>query len=435
LNDGTASWADIQRWPILAVSGNLAVYISSLQVVTEELTSCENLGCEGPQKMQVEDLSKAELNELRTAQSPKVQPKYRRIVDSLRTAITSGQYRNGGRLPSEAELVRRFGVSRMTAVKAVQQLQQEGLLVRRAGSGTYAAEQPRSQKPVFGLIIPDLGQTEIFEPICKGMTESPMGGAGEPSWSLSWGHSATHGANKELEIEHLCRQYIEQQVSGVFFAPLEFGPRRDAINGRVLKAMKAAGVPVILLDRCVMEFPARSEYDIVGLDNRRAGYLMAEHLIQQGAKNIGFFAREGSAETVEDRIAGCREAAFAHGLPMPRSRVLRREPGDTQGLAEELRKEKIDALLCGNDYTAAKLMQSLQTLGIKVPDDIRIAGFDDVSYGDLLPVPLTTLHQPCLDIGAASVSAMLDRIRNPRLPARSILLNGHVVVRKSCGAA
>jgi DNA-binding LacI/PurR family transcriptional regulator len=322
----------------------------------------------------------------------------------------------------------------MTAVKAVQQLQQEGLLVRRAGSGTYAAEAPRSQKPMFGLVIPDLGQTEIFETICKGMTESPTSGSREPGWSLSWGHSLPV-ANKEFEAEHLCRQYIEQQVSGVFFAPIEFGPRRDAVNARVLKALKAANIPVILLDRCVEAFPARSEYDIVGLDNRRAGYLMADHLIRQGAKNLGFFAREGSAETVEGRIAGCREAAFAHGMELPKSKVLRRDPGDAEGLTELLRKEKIDALLCGNDLTAAKLMQTLHTLGVKVPDDVRIAGFDDLNYGELLPVPLTTLHQPCLEIGAAAVAAMQARINNPGLPPRSILLNGYVVVRKSCGAS
>ena len=143
----------------------------------------------------------------------KEQPKYRQIVESLRAGITTGQYRHGGRLPSEAELVRRFGVSRMTAVKAVQQLQQEGLLVRRAGSGTYAADVPRGQKPVFGLIIPDLGQTEIFEPICKGMTGAPAGAGGQ-GWSLSWGHTATPGANKDMEAEQLCQQYIDQQVSG-----------------------------------------------------------------------------------------------------------------------------------------------------------------------------------------------------------------------------
>ena len=94
------------------------------------------------------------------------QPKYLQIVESVRKSIEAGRYRNGVRLPSEAELVRRFGVSRMTAVKAMQHLQREGLLVRRTGSGTYAAESASGQKPVFGLIIPDLGETEIFEPIC-----------------------------------------------------------------------------------------------------------------------------------------------------------------------------------------------------------------------------------------------------------------------------
>jgi DNA-binding LacI/PurR family transcriptional regulator len=363
----------------------------------------------------------------------KAQPKYRQIVESLRASITTGQYRNGGRLPSEAELVRRFGVSRMTAVKAVQQLQQEGLLVRRAGSGTYAAEVPRGQKPVFGLIIPDLGNTEIFEPICKGMTGSPASAAGQ-GWSLSWGHSSAQTSNKEFEAEQLCRQYIDQHVSGVFFAPLEFGPRRDAVNRRVLKALKAARIPVVLLDRSVLEYPARSEYDVVGLDNRRSGYMMAEHLIQAGAKRIGFFAREGSAETVDDRIAGCREALFAHGMEMPSNRVVRADPADINAIDEALRREKFDALLCANDHTAAKLMRSLHSLNVKIPQELRIAGFDDVRYAELLPVPLTTLHQPCLQIGATAIAAMLDRIANPSLPPRSILLNGHVVVRQSCGS-
>jgi DNA-binding LacI/PurR family transcriptional regulator len=57
-----------------------------------------------------------------------------------------------------------------------------------------------------------------------------------------------------------------------------------------------------------------------------------------------------------------------------------------------------------------------------------------VPYANLLPVPLTTLHQPCLEIGAAAIAAMQDRIANPHLAARSILLNGHLVVRKSCGS-
>ena len=357
------------------------------------------------------------------------QPKYLQIIDSLRENIEGGRYRNGARLPSEAELMRRFGVSRMTVVKAMQHLQQEGVLVRRAGSGTYASEAGPHQKPVFGLIIPDLGRTEIFEPICQGMAASPNASG----HSLSWGHSAG-GESKEDEAEHLCEQYIAQRVSGVFFAPVEFGARREQVNRRVLKSLRTARIPVVLLDRCVLEYPARSDYDIVGLDNRRAGYVMTDHLIRQGAQRVAFFAVEGSAETVDDRIVGYREALYAAGMPLDPEMILRADPADAATLSTRIAAKKIDALLCANDLTAAHVMRTLLGLGLRIPSDIRVAGIDDVRYAELLPVPLTTLHQPCRDIGATAIATMLDRISNPHLPARSVLLNGSLVVRESCGA-
>jgi GntR family transcriptional regulator of arabinose operon len=366
----------------------------------------------------------------RAEATPRVQPKYLQIIDAVKQNIQAGRYRNGARLPSEAELMRRFSVSRMTVVKAMQHLQQAGLLVRRAGSGTYANTNENSQKPVFGLLIPDLGRTEIFEPICQGMSASPN----TSGHSLSWGHSAGAGENNEDAVERLCEQYIEQRVSGAFFAPIEFGARRDHVNRRVLKALNAARIPVVLLDRCVLKYPARSEYDLVGLDNRRAGYIMTQHLIRQGSKRVGFFAVEGSAETVDDRIVGYREALYAADIALDRRLVLRADPSDADALRLAVESHQIDALLCANDLTAAQVMRTLLGMGMRIPLDIRIAGIDDVRYAELLPVPLTTLHQPCRDIGATAIATMLDRIGNPHLPARSVLLNGTLVVRQSCGA-
>jgi DNA-binding LacI/PurR family transcriptional regulator len=317
----------------------------------------------------------------------------------------------------------------MTVVKAMQQLQQEGLLVRRVGSGSYAVDGRGGSKPVFGLIIPDLGETEIFEPICKGMT-----GTLNAAHTLAWGHSQAPGADKQDVAEHLCRQYIDQKVSGVFFAPVEFGAARDQVNRRVLQSLHRAGIPVVLLDRCVLPFPQRSNYDLVGLDNRRAGYLMTDHLLRQGARKVAFFAVEGSAETVDDRIAGYREALFAHGLPLLHHAVVRGDPQHVATVSSMLTALHPDAVLCANDHTAAQLMHTLLGLGVSLPEEVRLAGIDDVRYAGLLPVPLTTLRQPVLDIGAAAIAAMLDRIANPHLPARSILLNGRLVVRRSCGA-
>ena len=104
-------------------------------------------------------------------------PKYRQVYDHLFRDIQDGRLQPGDRLPSEASLGKTFGASRITVGRAVRDLQREGLVVRRAGSGTYI-RPPRSAGPttpslVFGLLIPDLGETEIFEPICQGLTSAP----------------------------------------------------------------------------------------------------------------------------------------------------------------------------------------------------------------------------------------------------------------------
>src|SRR5205823_8438380 len=93
-----------------------------------------------------------------------------------------------------------------------------------------------------------------------------------------------------------------------------------------------------------------------------------------------------------------------------------------------------DAFVCANDRTAGQLMHVLQALGYRIPRDVRIVGIDDVEYASLLPVPLTTVHQPCREIGAAAMAAMLDRIDQPGMLSRDILVECRLVVRDSCGA-
>ena len=79
-------------------------------------------------------------------------------------------------------------------------------------------------------------------------------------------------------------------------------------------------------------------------------------------------------------------------------------------------------------------MQTLITLGQNIPRDIRIVGIDDVKYARLLPVPLTTQHQPCRDIGRVALAVMLDRISNPHLPPRDVLLGCQLMSISACGA-
>ena len=93
-----------------------------------------------------------------------------------------------------------------------------------------------------------------------------------------------------------------------------------------------------------------------------------------------------------------------------------------------------DAIVCANDLTAARLMQVLLGFGLRIPEDVRVVGMDDVKYASLLPVPLTTVHQDCAGIGAVAMATMLERLEHPELPFRDVLVSTRLVVRRSCGA-
>lgn len=357
-------------------------------------------------------------------------PRYRQIYEELHAAILKGAFQPGDRLPSEAELGKRYNTSRITVAKAVHELQLQGLVTRRAGSGTHVLATAVSTGHVFGLLIPDLGRTEIFEPICRGMMQSPL----SKPHSLLWGHSMLDDKEQEKEAEQLCHQYVAQKVSGVFFAPLELTPAKDEVNKRIVAALDRAGIGVVLLDRCYAPHSTRSKYDLVGIDNRRAGFLITQHLLVHGAQRIAFVARPFSATTVLARIAGYREALLAYGIRLQKDMVYFGDPDDLDFLQKVLTKGRPDAIVGANDFTAARVMSGLAKKGVGVPEEVRIVGIDDVKYARLLPVPLTTQHQNCADIGAMAMATMLQRLSNRDLPTRDILLQTHTVVRRSCGA-
>lgn len=358
--------------------------------------------------------------------------KHQLILDSLQKRIETGIFRPGDRLPTEAELVREFGVSRPTVSKAVGELERSGLVRRRRGSGTFVRGTSKAGS-MFGLLIPGLGSTEIFEPICGEMSRL----AHEDQHSLLWGGSSIERAPGTPDTEQsetalaLCHRYIKQRVSGVFFAPLELTPDRDRVNREIVESLGAAGIPVVLLDRDYLPYPERSTLDLVGVDNRRVGLAVTQHLIERGCRRPVFAARVGSASTIDARIAGFHEALHLRGLAEDGDMVQRCDPRDPDDVRRVIRDGRPDGIVCGNDVTAAQLLHSLDEIGIDVPGELLVAGIDDVRYAELLRVPLTTVHQPCTAIGRAAFGAMLDRVDNPDLPARDILLACSLVVRAS----
>jgi DNA-binding LacI/PurR family transcriptional regulator len=111
-----------------------------------------------------------------------------------------------------------------------------------------------------------------------------------------------------------------------------------------------------------------------------------------------------------------------------------RDPRDANPDREFLYHGRTDPVVCANDRTAALLRQALRELGREARRDVRLVGIDNVEYVALLPTPLTTLRQPTAQIGAAALVVMLDQAAGSDGATRDVLLQGTLVVRKSCGS-
>lgn len=358
----------------------------------------------------------------------KRQPKYQYIYDMLAGEIHSGRLKPGQRLPTEADLVGQFRASRPTVSRAMQRLVASGLIERRPRAGTFVRRTAQSATRLLGLIIPGLGETEIFEPICSQIAAE----AAAVHCALVWGHASERtAADSGEQAVALAKSYVQQHVAGVFFAPVELTTDRTAVNQAVATVLDEAGIPIVLLDRDVVSYPARSRFDLVSIDHRRAAHVLVADLLEGGERKILFVARPLSAPTIGLRIAGYRDAFRDAGLDFDPRWVQFGDPADPTFVRQLVRIGKDAAVVCGNDATAANLLHTLDELGVAVPGDMRVAGFDDVRYARLLRVSLTTIHQPCTSLGRAAMRAMQERLGHPGLPARDILLDVNLVRRRS----
>jgi DNA-binding LacI/PurR family transcriptional regulator len=341
----------------------------------------------------------------------------RDLSEAIRAAIQAGEFIE--RLPSESELAERYGVTRPAIAAALNQLAADDLLVRRRGSGTYVKQPARRRSLEFELLMPESVNLDFFTPLGVALAKSLE----ERGHRLLWPRAFAPTALKDgAEV----KQLVGGGVSGVFFVPVEFEGDSLAMNERTVSGL--GDLPVVLLDRCMRSFPHRSRFDVVGIDNRRAGFVVTEHLLRQHkAQRIAFIRRKDSASTVDARIVGFEEAV-RHAGKVPR--VSTGEPSRVEFVQELLDDFEPDAMICANDNLALALTDTLENLRPGQSKRLHIAGFDDLPFAALHG--LTTIHQPLEDIGAAAVAAMMDRLAHPKLPGRDILLNFTLEVRGSC---
>ena len=346
-------------------------------------------------------------------------PKHAVIFQHLHQGIKRGEYKDGTRLPSDLTLAHRFGASRPTVAQALRELQRLGLVERHRGSGSFVRAAPLSTGSL-GLLADGLGATEVLEPMSVEISRA----ARAAGWNVVMGAAV---ADRAPEV--IAREWAACGVSGVFFAPIEHHPVRAGVNKALVSCFHDRGMSVVLLDRDLGEFPDRSANDLVAIDDFFAGFELAEHLLARGAVRIAFVARKEYPSTTDLRVSGAR-AAVAR-VETARIEFAVGDPEDVRWVRKVLRDTGADAIIASNDATAATLLQTLKDLGRNVPTDLKVAGFDDVRYANLLTPALTTMRQPCAALGAAAVEAMLGRLRQPEMPGRRILLRAELVVRRS----
>lgn len=233
---------------------------------------------------------------------------------------------------------------------------------------------------------------------------------------------ADGGAGEESALEAIRQQLVD----GIIFTTVT--ERTRALHEALTHA-----APVVMLNRAV----AGAHGDQVTSDNVAGGVAVADHFVQGGHRRIGLISGPQAASTAVKREAGFREGLAAHGTKLAKTRC--RAGGFTHSGGFEAmrwllgRPRPPTAVFCVNDLSAFGAVDAARTLGIKVPEDLWIAGYDDISMSGWAGYDLTTVRQPIADMSAKAVSLLMARIEDPLRPIESLELHGRLVVRRSTG--
>ncbi|WP_020579546.1 LacI family DNA-binding transcriptional regulator [Actinopolymorpha alba] len=334
------------------------------------------------------------------------EPLYQQVKRALLDAISQGEYDPAEPFITQREVCERFGVSTTTAVRALNELVAQGILIRRRALGTFVAGPPdnppvrsESQETTIACIVHGLRGGHVSE-VLRGV-ESACAELG------FWLYLSDTKEQPEREGEAL-RRAAEAGTSGVILYPVEAEPDRAAID-----ELRRRGIPLVMVDRFHPDLPT----DAVLADNFAVGYRLTEELIAQGHHRIAILWSETRCTSVLDRLAGHTRALADHQLPTrPELTTLR----SYMTLSEKQRRARLrsllrsteppTALLCSNGYVLAAAAGDLVALGVDVPAEVDLAGMDDAGPFKLLPLAVVAAVLPSWEMGRRAVHRLVERL-------------------------
>ncbi|HEX2618819.1 MAG TPA: GntR family transcriptional regulator [Phototrophicaceae bacterium] len=352
--------------------------------------------------------------------------------------ILSGRWMYGTRLPSENQLTSHLKISRSTVRLALQQIEIEGLIERIPGKGTFVAYQPSqgNRAQLIAFVTSDFNDAKAL---------NLLNGAEDEMKTSGYRIMFSNAQNYREEIELLTR-FQAENVAGVLI-----WPNSDYGNGEIreqhIKNYQSVQLPLVFLDRNI----ERVDSDCVTSDNYGGASALMQHLVELGHQHIAFVVHSKlDLMPVMERYRAYQEVMWKAGLTPVDPWIIGDGNGEINGNhalrsstdhnSLELQQIKNyllnaphrpTAIFAINDFLAILTMRVMKFLGIKVPDEISIAGFDDIDLASHLEIPLTTVAQHPFEIGKRAARRLIDRLEGYNGPTSCEIISTQLRVRSS----
>lgn len=239
---------------------------------------------------------------------------------------------------------------------------------------------------------------------------------------------STHPPDSEAEMEAYRRALQRDWVDGLIVV-------RTRVDDARIRLLSEHNFPFVAFGRSGVEV----DFPYVDEDGAAGMRLITRHLIDLGHRRIGFVMPPASLAFSHYRLQGFLEAMATQGLPVAEEWLVEgdlTQHGGADAVEQLLAiKPRLTAVICGNDLMAIGAINRIHQNGLRVGQDIAIAGFDDVPMAAFVNPPLTTIHQPIYDIGRRACAMLIDIINGRAVETPHLLLTPTLIIRASSGMA
>ncbi len=350
--------------------------------------------------------------------------KYTQIEEDIKKLILSEEIKPKDRIPSENVLAKQYGVSRQTVRKALSDLENEGYIYAVHGSGTYCSDASRFKKDSKDIaVVMTYLSDYIFPKVISGI-DSVLAENGYSIVLKNTNNSRTR------EIKCL-EELIEKNIDGIIIEPSKsnmFCKHRDLYN-----KLDKYGIPYIFIQG---EYSVMSDKVHVLMDDERGAYLLTEYLIGLGHKNIiGVFKSDDTQG--QNRHKGYAKALAEAGMAYDPENVIwfyteDRAVHPYMNIQEMIGNGKsIDAIVAYNDQVAFHLIKAIREMGLRVPEDISITGYDNSQTSVNAGISLTTVAHPQDELGRIAAVMLLSMIKGEEVDKR-VVMEPEIIIGNSC---